>query len=75
MPKKERRELFSDPTLLTAMFDYLLTVGKITTDNFVGDSGIITNSGHTLKLAIHRDVMIIIVNKSLYMIMNKDLRS
>ena len=64
MPKKERRELFSDPTLLTAMFDYLLTVGKITTDNFVGDSGIIMNSGHTLKLAIHRDV-IITVNKSL----------
>ncbi|WAQ99700.1 POSTN-like protein [Mya arenaria] len=59
MPKNKRRELFSDPLLFTTIFDYALTIGKIRTENFVGDSGIIMNSGSVLKLAIHKDGILV----------------
>lgn len=56
--KEKKQDLARDPTIFEAIFDYVSTIGKIKTDNFVGDHGIIMNSGNIMKISIHRDVSI-----------------
>lgn len=48
--------MFNDPAIFELAFDYLSSIGKIKTDNFIGDHGIIMNSGNIMKISIHRDV-------------------
>lgn len=55
LPKDRKQELQNEPTTFEAIFDYLTSIGKIRTDNFVGDHGIIMNSGNILKISVYRD--------------------
>ncbi|XP_060590132.1 periostin-like [Ruditapes philippinarum] len=55
LPKERKQDLARDPTIFEAIFDYASSIGKIKTDNFVGDHGIIMNSGNIMKISIHRD--------------------
>ncbi|XP_052228208.1 periostin-like isoform X2 [Dreissena polymorpha] len=57
--KNKKKEVFSDPEVFESIFDYALTVGKVHTDNFMSDSGIVMNNGLLLKLAIHREGILV----------------
>ena len=59
--KKRRNSMIAEPFDIEKMFDYHSTIGKFTTDTFVGGSSIVVNAGKYLKTTIHRNVCIVFV--------------
>ena len=59
LPKPRKTAIFSDPILFESIFDYHTSSGKLRTDSFIGEHGILTRSGITLKVNVHRNVSIL----------------
>lgn len=59
LPKERKQDMFNDPTVFELTFDYLSSIGKTKTDNFIGDHGIIMNSGSVMKISVHRDGILV----------------
>ncbi|KAL4230926.1 hypothetical protein ACF0H5_011300 [Mactra antiquata] len=59
LPKEKRIELNRDPALFEEIFDYLVSIGKVKTDHFVGEHGIIMNIGKVMKISVHREGILV----------------